>query len=407
MNKINICVIRSDNSGVGFFRSLQPHINLEKLYPDEFHVELYTPNEINFNDENFLKRFQIIHYHRTICNYEQMPLLVNKLRSFGINLVMDLDDYWAPHTFHPAYHMVSKDKLHQKILGNIKIAEWVTTTTPIFANLIKPHNKNVFVLPNTIDPTMSQFIPKKIEREKVAVGYLAGSSHMIDVEEISGLFQRLRVDNNLKNKFQVVLCGFDLRGTHTDLNHQTGEIKTRDIQPKETSWYQYEKIFTDNYKIIEDKKYFDFLMKFKREDYPDEENMIYRRVWTKLLSKYASNYNLFDISLAPLSLKGAEFNISKSQLKILEGGFHKKAVICTSYSPKIGPYDIDGIHEKNCILIPEKRNHKDWFKYTKKLIESKAMREDLGEALYETVKVKYHINNDSLLRRSFYLSILK
>jgi len=239
------------------------------------------------------------------------------------------------------------------------------------------------------------------------MGLWVGNSHLIDVEEIRGLFQRLRVDDTLKNKFQVALCGFDLRGTHTDVDTRTGEKRTRNIEPKETSWYQYERIFTDDYRMIEDKKYLDFLMKFKREDYPNEENMIYRRVWTKLLKKYATNYNLMDISLAPLSLKGKEFNLAKSQLKLIESSFHKKAVICTSYAPKIGPYDIDGRHEKNCILIPERKNHKDWFKYAKKLIESKNMREDLGNQLYEDFHIKYHIDTDSKLRREFYLSILK
>mgnify|MGYP001562938284 FL=1 len=407
MSKKNIMVLRSDNSGVGFFRSLQPHINLEKIYPDEFHVEMYAPNEINFNDDNFLKRFDLIHYHRTMCEYDQMPPLIDKLKKLGIKMIMDLDDFFFPHKLHPAFHMIQQSGLGKKILNNVQSAQFITTTTPVFADLIKKYNKNVFVLPNTIDPTMDQFIPKKIEREKIAVGYLAGSSHLVDLEEIQGLFQRLRVDNNLKNKFQVILCGFDLRGSHTNVNTQTGKQETRPILPKETSWYLYEKLFTDDYRMIEDKKYLDFLMKFKREDYPNEENMTYRRVWTKLLKKYAENYNLMDISLAPLSYKGGEFNISKSQLKLIEGAFHKKAVICTSYAPKIGPYDIDGVHEKNCILIPERKNHKDWFKYTKKLIESPAMREDLGNQLYEDFHIKYHIDTDSKNRRELYLNLLK
>ncbi len=392
---------------VGNFRTIWPSKNLEKNYPDEFRVEIKGSNDIDFNDDNYLKQFQIIHYHRTMCNYEQMEPLMKKLRSFGIKLVMDLDDAWKIGPDHPSYHMVMKDKLHEKILGNIKTADWITTTTSVFADIIKKHNKNVFVLPNTIDPSIPQFqYNNEIKREKVAVGYLGGSSHLADLELLKGMFQRLRVDPIIK-KTQIVLCGFDIRGSHTDIDQKTGEIRTRPILPKETSWYQYEKLFTDDYRMIEDKKYFDFLMKFKREDYPNEENMTYRRVWTKLLKKYSTNYDLFDISLAPLKISSEIFNLVKSPLKLAECTFKKKPVICTSFYPKIGPYDEFGRHEKNCILIPERKNHKDWFKYVKKLINSPAMREDLGNQLYEDCKDVFHIDSDSRNRRSFYLSILK
>jgi hypothetical protein len=37
---------------------------------------------------------------------------------------------------------------------------------------------------------------------------------------------------------------------HTMINEQTNEQTTRNITPKESVWYQYEKIFTDDYKTI-------------------------------------------------------------------------------------------------------------------------------------------------------------
>jgi hypothetical protein len=81
------------------------------------------------------------------------------------------------------------------------------------------------------------------------------------------------------------------------INEQTNEQTTRNITPKESVWYQYEKIFTDDYKTISP-EYKDFLMKFTQTEYVANEP--YRRVWTKPISTYALNYNLFDISLAPL-----------------------------------------------------------------------------------------------------------
>ena len=66
---------------------------------------------------------------------------------------MDLDDYWAPGTHHPAYHLIKNAEIDKKIVANLKVAKNITTTTTLFADEIKKHNKNVFVLPNAIDPT--------------------------------------------------------------------------------------------------------------------------------------------------------------------------------------------------------------------------------------------------------------
>jgi len=38
--KINVLVLPSDKSGVGKFRSLDPHVMLQNLYPDDFHVDI-------------------------------------------------------------------------------------------------------------------------------------------------------------------------------------------------------------------------------------------------------------------------------------------------------------------------------------------------------------------------------
>ena len=46
------------------------------------------------------------------------------------------------------------------------------------------------------------------------------------------------------DKLQFVLCGFDVRGSLTTINPQTGEETTRPIKPEESIWHQYEKIFT-------------------------------------------------------------------------------------------------------------------------------------------------------------------
>ena len=144
----------------------------------------------------------------------------------------------------------------------------------------------------------------------------------------------------IEDKLQYYICGFDTRGVITEINQQTGEKKQRPIKPEETVWVQYEKIFTDNYKIISS-EYKLFLDKFEEGPYPAIETEKYVRVWTRPVDSYAKNYAKFDISLAPI--KNHVFNRMKSQLKVIEAGFYKKALIASN----VGPYTIDLITAGN------------------------------------------------------------
>ncbi len=55
-----------------------------------------------------------------------------------------------------------------------------------------------------------------------------------------------------------------------------------------TVWVQYEKLFTNNYKII-DENYLKFLNQFKNEEYNSDVEIPYRRVWTLPVNTYANN----------------------------------------------------------------------------------------------------------------------
>ena len=64
MNKIRVLCLPSDKTGVGKFRSIDPHIMLQNLYPDDFHVDIdYDPK---VNDINYWKQYDIVHFHRNI-----------------------------------------------------------------------------------------------------------------------------------------------------------------------------------------------------------------------------------------------------------------------------------------------------------------------------------------------------
>jgi glycosyltransferase involved in cell wall biosynthesis len=261
------------------------------------------------------------------------------------------------------------------------------------------------VLPNAIDPSEEQFQSKPQPTDKkMRVGWLGGSSHEEDLRlagnSVTSFLEKHKEDT------QFVLCGFDTRGNINMIDEKTGKQTTRKLKPEESVWARYEKMFTKNYDLT-DPNYKKQLLTYS--DDVDDKSQNYRRVWTKPITTYAANYNLFDVSLAPV--KEHMFNRMKSQLKVIEAGFHKKALITSDF----GPYQIDLINayerggkinpKGNALLVQGKRNHKEWGKYLEFLYKNPDLIKQLGENLYESVQ-KYHIDNVTKTRAEFYKSIV-
>lgn len=405
MDKIKILVIPSDKHGVGKYRMLDPYIYLGDNYNNEFTVDIIF--DVANSDEEF-KNYNIVVFHSFIHKEKHEDTLnrIKWLKSKGIKTVMDTDDYWLVDSKHPMYQQIIKNNIHKKKIELFKNVDYITTTTPIYADTINRvvNKNNVFVFPNAVNPNDQQFTPKPIKSDRTRFGWLGGSSHLQDIELLKDGIQLTL--QNYKDRAQFVLCGFDLRGQVTEIDRNTGQRRKRPIRPEETTWYSYEKIFTNNYKAV-DPDYQKFLLSFTQDNI-DTKNKPYVRRWTESINSYANNYNYFDISLAPLT--DTVFNNNKSQLKVIEAGFHKKAIIASD----VKPYTLDLIHainygnfkNGNALLVSQRKNHKDWGKYMKKLIENPNLIEDLGEKLYETVKDKYSLVNVTTDRVNFIKSII-
>jgi glycosyltransferase involved in cell wall biosynthesis len=406
MSKIKILAIPSDKHGVGKFRVMDPYKFIGDNHSNDIHVDIsYNADK---NDEFFLN-YDIVVFHTFIhqTNHEDNINRINWLKSKGIKVIMDIDDLWFVDQRHPMYHQVKASKIGEMKIEMLKLADYVTTTTSIFANTIKDRLKvkNVEVFPNAVNQDEPQYKINKIESDKIRFGWLGGSSHLFDIELMSNGISTTH--NSYKDKVQFVLCGFDLRGTVTEIDSQTNQQRNRPIKPTETVWYKYEKIFTDNYSVIND-EYKTYLNSFTDTPY-DDVNEPYRRRWTKEINSYATNYNTFDVSLAPLV--ESLFNGNKSQLKVIEAGFHKKALIASETNPYtldlISAVDNGVVNNKgNALLVNPKRNHKDWAKHMKRLVENPNLIEDLGNRLYETVKDTYSLKKVCKDRVEFFKSII-
>lgn len=406
MSKIRILAIPSDKHGVGKFRIMDPYRYIGNAHSNEVHVDItYNAED---RDEYFLD-YDIVVFHSFIhqTNHDGNIRRINWLKSKGIKVIMDIDDLWFVDQRHPMYHQIKHSKIGEMKIEMLRLADHITTTTPIFAKTIKERLgvKSVEVFPNAVNDEEPQFQPKPIKSDKIRFGWLGGSSHLHDLELLSGGISSIH--NSHKGKTQFVLCGFDLRGNVTEIDSKTGARRERPIQPKETVWYRYENFFTDEYRALDD-EYKNFLLTFTQVPYPDMDKPYVRR-WTQEINTYANNYNYFDVSLAPLV--ESQFNANKSQLKAIEAGFHKKAIIASETDPftldLISAVDNGNFNDKgNALLVNPKRNHKDWAKHMKRLLDNPNMIEDMGNRLYETVKDKYSLRKTCKDRVEFFKSII-
>jgi glycosyltransferase involved in cell wall biosynthesis len=407
MSKIRILAIPSDKFGVGKFRIMDPFVFISDKHSDDIHVDISY--NVEDNDEVFLN-YDIVIFHTFIhqTNHDNNIQRIKWLKSKGILTIMDIDDLWFVDQRHPMYYAIKNNKIGEMKIEMLREVDYVSTTTSIFAKTIKDrlNINNVAVFPNAVNEEELQFQNTPIKSDKIRFGWLGGSSHLYDLELMQNGISTIH--NSFKDKVQFVLCGFDLRGTVTEIHPETKEQRNRPIQPMETVWYKYEQFFTDNYKVL-NSEYRSYLETFVETPYNDE-NEPYRRKWTKNINTYATNYNTFDVSLAPLV--DSMFNANKSQLKVIEAGFFKKAIIASDVDPftidLISAVDEGKFNDKgNALLVGSKKNHKDWAKHMKRLVENPNMIEDLGNRLYETVKDTYSLKKVCKDRVEFFKSIIK
>lgn len=283
----------------------------------------------------------------------------------------------------------NKDKWHEPIVNALRKADLVTTTTPIYAKYLRKLNDNVAVLPNGIDKDEAQYSTAKVKSDKLRIGILCGSSHLHDLE----LLHNVTKYTAQSDKIQTVLCGFDIRGTNSTYNAD-GTITTRNMLPQETVWSKYERILTDDYRYLSP-KHRQFLLNFIPNVDDPFSNEGYRRFWTKSVQTYGKMYENIDVLLAPL--KDNEFNKMKSQLKAIECGFTNTALIAQDF----GPYTLDLTnyiekggnvqHSANAMLVPSTRNHKDWLRNIKYLVEHPESVDELKSNLHDAMVPKYEL----------------
>lgn len=299
-----ILALANDNYGCGKFRTFDPFKCIAENFADEFEVKTMLTNQLPQTINEFkelFKNFDMLHFHKALDNNLQILSIAKEM---GLVTVVDVDDHWNLGDYHPLSNTAKRENWAKPVIEHLKNADYVTTTTEYLANEVKKYNKNVFVIPNAVNPDEEQFKEHKIKSDKIRFGIICGSSHLNDLREMEGFIKQ--IPKETLDKCQFVLCGFDTNGKMTIYDRQTNTYRQVPINPEETVWSDYEKIMTDNYSIVSDntKKW---LKQFIPIPYCGDEN--YLRCWTKDINTYATHYDFIDVLLVPL--KECQFNLSK------------------------------------------------------------------------------------------------
>ena len=256
---------------------------------------------------------------------------VEKMKAQGYKIVVDVDDYWnLPSTHY--LNQKTKSYMESEIPSYLRLADIVTVTTPELAYQVMKYNKKVVVVPNALPFDQGQFTKSEDKSAGSSVVYVAGASHRHDSKMMgTGAF-----DSNL------TLAGYE---------------------DKHPEW-------------IEMKKYF--------------PKALYKGA--KPAQSYMSLYDGHKIAVAPLVED--EFNICKSNLKVLEAGAKGLPIICSPTLPYLN------LKDKDAVLFAETPS--DWSYLVDKLQKDEGFYRQTSEALSEHVRTHYQLRDSNKIRQQIF-----
>lgn len=355
-------------SGMELYRLHYPYAQgIATYHADEFEVNRTTYAQLN--------ETPILESDIYVCSRIRFPELVDKIVDQGKKLVVDIDDYWNLHKEHPILHEPKSKAENDEYVTNVtyalKKAHMVTTTTQKLADACwDEHSVEATVIKNSI-PEVSQFDGEKFPHNKVRLGYVGGNHHAPDLEPMREGMKKIFSDPQLVGKFQVALAGF---------NTFTASDGNTYVNPH---FHQYERILSaDFHGLRADQEYKEYLsictpmLDHVGYDKP------YRRIWNKPLTSYGESYRQLDVVFAPLL--DVTFNNCKSELKLIEAGMSRTALIVSD----VFPYSPHLKHEVNCLKVSPTRN--DWYLQIRRIINDEGLREEITENLHEYVKKNFN-----------------
>lgn len=351
-------------SGISYHRLVNPFSYLD-MGPD---VEL----EMLFFGEDEHKIDCDILYYSKFLNTD--PKFLKLLKDKGTKIVVDIDDHWVLPENHPNYIQWNANKMSEKIVENLKIADLVICTTMKLQEAVREHCKNTVVIPNAFPVGEECYMPVEKELcDKMKFIYVAGSTHLPDCKLLDGKFKRIGSDPSIKNKAEFILAGYEQTKKRRYLTKADMVAKNNNFV-EEDSWGIWEKMRTI----------------FKQTGSWSVQNSL-------SLDDYMNHYDNADVSIIPLV--NTTWNSYKSTLKIVESGFKGLMTICSD----VQPYN----NLKPCEGIWWIDNKNQWGEAIKYCVKNPEYVKDQGKKLYEWITKEYDLFQWNAVRKQVLLNLVK
>lgn len=312
--------------GIGWYRIINPFGKLENCE---------TMGKFTFGTDDRVQIAKEIGEKADVivCKYVDSYPAANHIltiRDFlGKKLLVDIDDnVFEVHPHNYAYKDAQPGSETQKVFEYFfREADGLICSTDALAEYMRKYNKNIYVLPNTIDEEIWNVPMVKNDTERVRIGWVNGPTHEQDVPVLLPVLREI-----LKKYPQV------------DFYHigwQSEDFKS----------------LGGNQKLVWGTKGY--------EEFP----------------QFLASLGI-DILVAPLI--DDVFNQGKSNIKWMEGAMCEIPMVCSD----VTPYSDSITHGKDGFLA---RTTKEWIESLGKLIESKELREKVGKAAKKTVLKHYSV----------------
>lgn len=342
--KLKVAMIYSQWNPVGMYRIHQPAQILKKAGLCDVRGPKFPKRAggIPWNkktEESVLKWADIAIFQRR-DEPRWIAQMLGAREELRIPVVLETDDYvHKVPTYNPAArHYPPGGEKEKWATAGAELPDAITVSTPGLKKLYNRLNKNVYVLPNSLDMSFwTGFKAPKKDPKKVIVGWCGAGGHL----------------GNLQIIGEPILDVLE-KYPHVEF-HYVGGLPG--CWKKENSWNK------PNHPRI---KVFPFVSQFR---YPEMVAGL-----------------KFDIAVAPL--RDNFFNRGKSNLRWLEQSINKRCVI----GSRVGHYAETIKHKETGILVNNEPD--DWFKWLCRLIENKELRETIAENAYQEVRKNWDLEKN-------------
>ena len=231
-----VCV-KSEYNAISYHRLKKP---FEYLQKKGHHCDFVY----NFTYDVVIEGYDYFVYNRSIGYGDIDVGLLEKIRSQGIKIIIDVDDLWELPNHHPIVWRDDVDygEWKNNFLMNIAFADYVWTSTEYLKMKIEDlfDNKPAVVVKNAIDyddPQWGDSKGKRRNKNKTVIGYAGSTTHYGDLDQMKIPFRRLNNNKTFRRNMVFQLSGVDFvtpyakKVWHHQLGIFTDDGKNKNVLP--------------------------------------------------------------------------------------------------------------------------------------------------------------------------------